>query len=562
MSVVKKLCRWYAGKWGYLVALACFVPVISVLAVRAQVAMGNVVDAMRDWQSLITAVGIYCAVLLLQLVVKQGQKATQDALNYSVTRDLRETIAQKILNAKSSELRRYEEGNILQMWNRDVKDVQQFSVDAILAFAISTVSAVLALVQLGQFSILFPIIALLVNMITLLPLYALGNRNKTASQELRNARVKMNDAFYAILDNIRVVKAFGKEKWEVERFGKLNDQYLDSKMNAFVMSRLFKSIVAAINSIAPTVVMILVSLRMTGPMFSVGNIVTAIALMSTASQPFRDAGNFFVGLKSIGFKVETLDAFFQTQEEKKEGQPLTESMDIVLDHVQYEAGGNTILEDISLRIHNGQNVAVVGESGSGKSTLCKVIARILEPTAGNILVNGLVLEKYSLDEYRKRIYFSQSNIYLPHETVMENLTMFGATEDAVRALARAVDFDGDIEALDNGYETRIDASASNLSGGQKKKLEVIRTLTTQRSLYFFDEIISGMDSAAAQKTMDYLIDHVRGTKIFILHNLAQMARMDQIVVMEEGRIVAVGNHDDLLESCPQYCELIQNSDKA
>lgn len=559
MKNVKRLLMWYGRQWKWLLLLVILVPLLSAVNVRTQVALGNVVDSVRVWERLLKAAGWYSAMILLQVALSQAQKAIQSALNVRMTRDLRERIARKILMSPSALMQAYSEGELLQMWNQDVKDVQKFSVEAAVTFAVSCISAVLALVELGRIALLLPLLSLALNALTLIPMNMLGRRNKAASSALRDAQTAMNETFYGILDCIRVVKAFGKEEQEAERFARSNDVYIDRKMDAFVTNRMFKSIVTAINSVAPIAVILLASRESLGDGFTVGSVVTAIALFSTVSQPFNAAGNLFIGFKSVGYKIEALHQLFSLEEEKAGGADAISAMDMELRNVGVSTGGKTILSDIDLHIKSGEKVAIVGDSGSGKSTLCKVLAQILAPTQGNLLLNRMNLTDYSLDEYRKRIYYSQSSVYFPYRTLMDNLRMYGATEEEIYKLARDMGIDGDIREIGEGYFTEIEANSANLSGGQIKKIEALRALSTPRMLYLFDEITSGMDPASSDKVMDYLVRRVKGTVVFVLHDLQYAKWMDQVVIMEGGRILDSGSHESLLGRCERYREFVDKA---
>ena len=187
-----------------------------------------------------------------------------------------------------------------------------------------------------------------------------------------------------------------------------------------------------------------------------------------------------------------------------------------------------------------------------------LLLRLYQPTEGKLLLNGCDAQEFNLQSYRRGIHYSQSNPYIANASIMENLMLLGASEDTCVQMAEAIDFHDEITALADGYNTVIDAGSSNVSGGQKKKIAIIRALTQKSCLYVLDEITRGIDDKAAVYIMNYLLDHITATTIFTMHNFLDIERMDKIVVMQSGRVVAQGKHEDLYYCCDYYRALYDN----
>lgn len=560
MDTAKKIVKLYLQYKTYIILLFIGIPLISQLNIWSQTIFGTIVDYISEGNLWIPVAGTYIVVMVMLYLMNQGYSIIEQRLSFKVIYNLRATIAEKVLRIKSEALFSFSTVDVMQMWNNDTCEIQTVSIHRISNFLILTFSAVLALIKLWNISFYFPLIAIAINILSLLPVKIIGRKNKQQSQKLRESQVAMNEKFYTILNAIRLVKSYGKEKEEASEFGRKNDNYVDNKQDFALSSRVYKSVITSLNSIAPTIILLIANFQIRGGRITIGDIVLATTLLATISQPFNEGGNFIINLKAIGFKFNHLFQFLEKEEERSTGRPLeaNEPYALIFNDVSYQVNGFRILDNITLTIHSGEKVAIVGESGSGKTTLNNLILRLYSPTNGEILLNGTDIRKVDLREYRKGIHYSQSNTYISNATIMQNLTLLGAQENSCIKMAKAIQFHDEIALMADGYNTIVDASGSNISGGQKRKIAIIRALTQDSHMYVFDEITRGIDESSSVSIMNYLLDNIVSTVIFTMHNFYAIERMDKIIVMRTGRIIAEGRHDELFQSCDYYRELYDN----
>lgn len=560
MSTTKKIAKLYLQYKRYVVLLIVGIPIISKLDVWSQTMLGAIIDSIASLDAWFSTVGVYALAVVLLFVAKQMYSIIEQILSFHVVYDLRAKISEKVLRIKSESLSSYSAEEIMHMWNQDVQEIQSVSVKSILNFLILFFSAVLALLELREISVWFPLIALVVNILAILPVKVIGKKNRKWSEKERESQIEMNEKFYTILNAIRLVKSYGKEMDEIEEFKKKNSVFVDDKLASSLASRIYKSVSDAVKSIAPTLILIIANFQIRDGRMTIGDIVLAISLLGTVNKPFRESGNFFIDLKGIFFKFDSLFQFLEKEDEQSKGVIFDFNIpyEFEFEHVSYRMNDVGILEDINLTIEAGEKVAIVGESGSGKTTLNNLLLRICTPTSGRILMRGRDIHELDLYTYRKGIHYSQSNTYVMNGTIMQNLTLLGAEEDACIQAAEAIGFHEEIMAMADGYDTVVDASGSNISGGQKKKIAIIRALTKSCNLYVLDELTRGIDEAHALAIMNYLLDHILSTTIFTMHNFCAIERMDKIIVMKAGRVIAQGRHQELYQSCDYYRKLYDN----
>ncbi len=376
------------------------------------------------------------------------------------------------------------------------------------------------------------------------------------------------------LSGVRMIRAFVQEKAEMRRFEELNKGYIAQNIKLVRMQGLFQPLLEALIGMTFLVVLWFGGRQVLAGKISVGSLIMFNTYMGMLVWPMIALG-WVVNLTQRG------SASLSRINEILREQPLIaapanaiplgtvrgeiEFRAVTLDYAP--ANGTTTapkaiaaLDHIDLRIPAGTTLAVVGHTGSGKSTLVSLVPRLLDPTAGEVLLDGHDLRSLDPAELRRQIGFVPQETFLFSATIAENIA-FGverATDEQIRRAAEMAGLSGDIESFPKGYQTMVGERGITLSGGQKQRTAIARALMRDPKILILDDALSSVDTLTEERILTHLAGVMRGrTVILISHRVSTVQQADRIVVLERGKIVEQGTHAELVDAGGYYANLSQ-----
>jgi subfamily B ATP-binding cassette protein MsbA len=402
--------------------------------------------------------------------------------------------------------------------------------------------------------------------LTVLPLafYAVGRLGKALRNVARRAQRKIatiTESLSEGLSGIKIVKSFIMEEREVERFrGKNQDYYREIMRGA----RLEEATTFVMDFVAGLGVAFLVfygGILVSEKIITTGDFFSFLAAVLLIYTPAKRLAQVHNGMQQAKAFIERVDEIF-TEDRERDGQYEMGQMrsDIVFDRVsfRYEGRREDALDDVSFRVKKGEVVAFVGPSGAGKTTLVDLMARFYSPRSGAIYIDGKDIGSATLKSLRSQIGTVSQHVILFNDTVRANIAFGtpGATDEQIREAAVAAYAHDFIIGLPKGYDTPVGQSGLVLSGGQRQRLSIARAILKKPAILVLDEATSSLDTQSemmVQKAIDRLMDSSGSpggggapTIFVIAHRLSTIKRADRIVVLQRGRVVEVGSHEDLL----------------
>jgi len=279
----------------------------------------------------------------------------------------------------------------------------------------------------------------------------------------------------------------------------------------------------------------------------------------------KASGTYSSLLRAMSEAMDKADDILKQKDMKDEGEAINpDNKDISLNRVSFSYDKKMVLDDVSLNIKEKSMVAIVGPSGSGKTTVCKLIARFFDVDAGEITLGGVNIKDYSINSLMKNFSFVFQNVYLFNDTIKNNIK-FGkdnATDEEVIAAAKKACCHDFIMSLPEGYDTKLDDGGGNVSGGEKQRISIARAMLKDAPIIILDEATANIDPENEKLLSDAFANLTKDkTVIMIAHKLNTVKAADNIIVLDEGKIVEEGKHEQLIKNNGLYSRFVKEREE-
>jgi ATP-binding cassette subfamily B protein len=410
--------------------------------------------------------------------------------------------------------------------------------------------------------------------IIIVPVFTLPTRKAGKKRwTLTNESQQVNDEVNGILNETLsvsgqlLVKLFGKEKYEYDRYEKANRKMIGLNIKESMAGRWFRVVLTTFTSIGPMLLYLAGGILMMkyDSDITIGDITVLVALLGRMYMPVNSLLNIQVEwIRSMALFKRIFDYFDIPVEIKNADDAVTPEKvtgDVVFEHVEFSyEESKKILKDINFTLNAGKSIAIVGPSGSGKSTIVNLIPRLYDVDSGSVTFDGIDVRKLDLGFLRNQVGVVSQETYLFNGTVRDNLLYAkpDATEaEMVEALKKANIWDF-IEKQEKGIDTEVGNRGLKLSGGEKQRISIARIILKDPTIFIFDEATSALDSISEKKIQDAIDPIIKSkTSILIAHRLSTILAADEILVVKDGTIAERGTHKELLTKEGVYRELYE-----
>ncbi|SDB02275.1 ABC transporter ATP-binding protein [Butyrivibrio sp. INlla16] len=446
-------------------------------------------------------------------------------------------------------------GDIIQRCTSDVETIKNFLSEQLTALFRIVIMIGLGLTFMFQIDVKLSLIS--AAFIPVIVLYSLFFHNRIGSA-FENADIeegKLSAIAQENLTGVRVVRAFGREKFERERFEKKNTEYTNMWVHLMKLLAAFWTSNDLISGFQGMTVLVMGSVFCVQGRITVGELIAFVAYNAMISWPVRLLGRVISEMSKAGVSIDRLRYIMNSEVEKDDedaGEPPL-NKDIEFNHVSftYENGTAEILKDVSFKVEAGKTVGVLGGTGSGKSTLMYLLDKLynLPESGGSITIGGVDIRKIKMHYLRENIGFVLQEPFLFSRTLFENIgiTSKSAKMEDVRKAAKMASLDDTIKNFDEGYDTFVGERGVTLSGGQKQRTAIAQMLITNPPIMIFDDSLSAVDTETDAKIRAALDKYAgMATTIIISHRITTLMHADQIIVLSHGKVVEEGTHDELL----------------
>jgi ABC-type multidrug transport system fused ATPase/permease subunit len=393
-------------------------------------------------------------------------------------------------------------------------------------------------------------------------------RYRTVRSSVRRQRRKegkIASQVNEVLGAVPLVQAFGREGYEAERFDTQSAATLDEGIRTAKLEAAAARAVDITRAIGTAAILLFGSLEVLAGRMTLGTVLVFASYLSHLYRPIRNLTKLSKTFARASVSADRIAEILEAEPEIRDDPNAIEASGlagaIAFENVSFDYGdGRKVLDDVSFSVTPGHRVALVGASGAGKSTLVALVLRFYDPTSGSISIDGVDLRRYRCASLRREIGIVLQDSLLFGTTIGENIAYGkpGATDEDIVAAARAANAHEFISRLENGYETVVGERGATLSGGERRRIGIARALIRNAPILILDEPMSGLDVESEGKVREALAHLMAGkTCILITHDLPAASDADQIVILESGRVVERGDHDELMARSPLYRRLLE-----
>ncbi len=449
-------------------------------------------------------------------------------------------------------------GDIIQRCTSDVETLRAFLADQLVTLIRVAVQIVLSLYFMITLSPTLSLIpAAFIPVIILFSFYFHKHIEKNF-KAVDEKEGELSAVAQENLTGVRVVRAFGREQYERERFEKTNTVYTGLWDKVMRLLAAFWASGDAISCLQRLLILTVGCVLCVRDQLTVGRFIAFISYSAMLEWPVRSLGRVISGMSRAGVSIDRIKYILNSAEETQavdgSGEPLTG--DIVFDHVSFGyAEGEKALRDVSFTAREGQVTGILGTTGSGKSTLMYLLCRLYDPTEGSVRIGGRDLRDVDRFLVRRSVGIVQQEPFLFSRSIADNIAMGRdhTDMDEIRAAAKVAMLDETAMKFAKGYETEVGERGVSLSGGQKQRTAIAQALMLERPILLLDDSLSAVDTRTdmeIRRAMDGM--ERKPTRIIISHRITTLMSADHIVVMDRGRVVEEGSHEELFNKGGMY----------
>ena len=532
--------------------------------IMAKVAGTGGIDFDYIGQIILILVGLY----LISALFSYIQGFITSTISQRVAYDLRTSISQKMDRMPLSYFDKHTSGDILSRVTNDIDTIAQSLNQSMSQVITSTVTVIGIFIMMLTISPVMTLIAVCVLPVSMVLIGLVMKRSQKYFARQQAALGDVNGHIEEMYGGHNVVKAFNGEAASVEQFNEYNDNLYESAWKSQFFSGLMQPITGFVGNVGYVAVCLLGGVLAGGGSITIGDIQAFIQYVRQFNQPITQLAQTMNMLQSTAAAAERVFEFLGEEELEPETPKVTADEVAKVEGSVTFADVNfgylkdqTFINDFSLHVHAGQTVAIVGPTGAGKTTIVKLLMRFYELNSGSILIDGKDIRDFGRQDLRSLFGMVLQDTWLFNGTIKENL-MYGkldASDEEVKEACKVAYVDHFVQTLENGYETMINEESSNISQGQKQLLTIARAFLKDPKILILDEATSSVDTRTEvliQKGMEKLMEG--RTSFVIAHRLSTIRDADTIIVMKDGDIVELGNHDSLLAKDGFYASLYRS----
>lgn len=541
-----------------LAAAALASPYISKIIVDTVIKGGKT-------EYLIPLVGILVGLVVVKGVCRFSSQVLFETSSQGVLYAMRDKVYRKLLMEDFAFYNKNRTGDLMGRQTGDMDAIRHFVAYVIYTIYENILYFVLALVLIFTINVPMALCMVIVLPLAALTTYLQAKSVHPAFKKCRDAFSGLNTFVQENISGNRVVKAFAKEDYEKEKFNVQNDIYREAELGAAKIWRRYVPVFEFLSYVLTIILMLVGGIMVVKGQMTLGDLVAVNGYLWMLTVPLRMAGWWINDVQRFTTSVEKIyDTYSAEPDIKRPKKPVNHKKlegNVTFKNVSYRADDEDILQNINFDVKKGETVGIIGTTGAGKSTIVNLMCRFFDATDGEVLVDGVNVKDYDMHDLRDNIGMAMQDVFLFSDTIEGNIA-YGKPDisfEKVKEVARMADANHFIQNLPEGYDTIVGERGVGLSGGQKQRISLARALLKEPAILVLDDTTSAVDmetESYIQKQLEN-IDHAC-TIFIIAYRISSIMNADQILVLDQGKIIEHGTHKELLKKNGYYATVYKH----
>ena len=525
-------------------------------------------DALASSLIFQTALAFGLGILLVAIirgVCMYYMRQTLIVVSRQVEYDLKNRLYSKYQKLGESFYRKHMTGDLLSRTSEDVSNVRMYIGPAIMYFANMIFTFVVVIYQMAQANASLTVWVLLPLPFLSYSIYQVSRRMNLGNKQIQEQLSVLTASAQETFAGIRIIKSFGMENTFSAKFQSEGEEYKKRNMQLAKINALFFPMMLLLMGLSTLIVIYLGGKEVEKGAFTPGNLAEFVIYLNMLIWPVASLGWTTALVQKAAASQKRINEFLTADEHQEvAGKPFVFDRDIAIQNLNFTYEGKTqpALKNLSLTIKRGEILGVTGRTGAGKSTLVQLLSAMYYSSqdAANVLIDGIPLQDINLHEFRSHLAYVPQDVFLFSETIRDNIA-FGIesgeiADDELQLAVNAACLQKDIPQWPQGLNTLLGERGVSLSGGQKQRVALARALVKRADLYVLDDCLSAVDAETERQIIDHLSLWLKdATAIIVAHRIAPLKMANRIVVLEEGAIIDIGTHEELLHRCEYYRNL-------